>query len=160
MRKHDLVSGLISIILGIGVCVESIKLKIVLEEFHIPAAGFMPFLAGVIMGILGFILVCSSAWRGLRKDENVKDEKILVKEDWRKFVIPFLNILILFAYVLLLEPLGFLFTSFIFLFLLFKLSEPKRWMMPLILTISTVILSYLVFSVWLQCQFPKGIFGF
>jgi len=160
MKKHDLLGGLIWLILGIGLCIESIKLKLISGGFHIPGPGFMPFLAGVLLGILGFILIFSSASKGLRKDEEVKDEKILMKKDWKNFLIPFLNLLILFAYVLLLEPLGFLFSTFLFLFFLFKLSEPKKWLMPLVLSVSTVILSYLIFSVWLQCQFPRGIFRF
>jgi hypothetical protein len=32
--------------------------------------------------------------------------------------------------------------------------------MPLVLSLFTVILSYLIFSVWLRCQFPRGIFNF
>jgi putative tricarboxylic transport membrane protein len=67
---------------------------------------------------------------------------------------------ILFGYIVLLEPLGFLLTTFLCLLPLFKLSEPERWVRPLVLSCSIAILSYLVFSVWLQCQLPKGLLRF
>lgn len=159
-RKHDVVGGLIWVILGICLCVESIKLKIILGGFHIPGAGFMPFLAGTLLGILGFILIFCGTFKGLRKDKEVKVEKIFVKNNWKHFLNPLLNLLILIAYVLLLEPLGFLLTTFLFLFLLLKLSMPKQWLVPLVLSISAVIISHLVFSIWLQCHFPRGIFRF
>lgn len=160
MRKYDLVGGFFWVILGIGLCAESIKLKIILRELNTPGGGFMPFLAGALLVALGFILIFSSLSKGLRKYEEGKDEKMLVKKDWKKFLVPFLNLLSIIVYILLLESLGFIFTTFLILFFLFKISEPKKWLMPLGLSVSTAILSYLVFSVWLQCQFPKGIFGF
>ena len=142
--------------LGICLCIGSIRLS--LGGFSNPGPGFLPFLAGGLLGILGFALIWSNYLRGLKKDEEVT--KILPKDNRKKLIIPFLTLLILFVYVLLIELLGFLFSTFIFLFFLFKLTQPQKWVIPLILSIMTVILSHLVFSVWLRCQFPKGIFRF
>jgi hypothetical protein len=56
--------------------------------------------------------------------------------------------------------LGFLLATFFFLFALFKFVEPKKWLMPFSLSLTSVILSHLVFNVWLRCQFPRGILRF
>ena len=55
MKKYDRLVGLIWLILGIGICIGSTRLR--LGKFSNPGPGFMPFLAGVIMGISGFILI-------------------------------------------------------------------------------------------------------
>jgi putative tricarboxylic transport membrane protein len=158
MKKYARADGLIWVILGIGMCVGSIKLK--LGNFRTPGPGFMPFLAGASLGIFGLILIFSTTFARLGEGEEAKNEKTSVIWNWKKLMNPFLTLLILFIYLLLLEPLGFVITTFICLLFLFKLSEPKKWLRPFILSVSTSIVSYLLFSVWLQCQFPRGLIKF
>ena len=157
MKKHDRVSGVIWFVLGISMCIGSIKLN--LGSFHEPGAGFMPFLSGAFLGLFGLILIFSSTLRGLWEKEHLKDKKIQVEKpvekNWKNLMFV---LLILFGYPLLLDTLGFYLTTFLFLFFLFKLKEPKRWLMPLIFSISVVILSYLIFELCLNCRFPRGIF--
>ena len=150
--KSERVGGLIWLFLGIGFCIGSIKLN--LGNFHNPGPGLMPFLLGTLLGLLGLVLIFSANSKELERNEEVKVEKILVKENWTRL---FFTLSTLCGYIILFEYLGFFLTTFIFFFLLFKLAEPKRWLMPLTLSGSAVILSYLLFSVWLQCQLPKGI---
>jgi len=64
---------------------------------------------------------------------------------FKDFFIPSATLLILLGYVLLLESLGFLLSSVIFLFLLFKISDPRKWLLPIALSVTTVIISYLLF---------------
>lgn len=154
LSKSDLWSGLIWILLGVFLCIGSIKLK--LGNFHKPGAGFMPFLSGTFMGLLGLILILLALFkRG--EDKGVINKTFWLKENWGKF---FITLFILVGYILLFRPLGFILTTFLFLFFLFKLTEPKRWGIPMIYSGVVVILSYLLFSVWLKCQFPKGILNF
>lgn len=154
MKKEDRVSGLIWLILGIVFCVGAIKLNV--GNLRDPGPGFLPLLVGTLLVVLGLILIFYPLSSELRERKNGEVQK----SNWRTFLIPLLTLFILFGYTLLLEYLGFLFTTFLFLFFLFKLGEPKRWLMPLIFSVSTVIFSYLIFDVWLQCQLPRGIFRF
>lgn len=158
MKKSSLLDGLVWLILGILMCIEAIKLK--LGSFHTPGPGFLPFLSGALLGIFGLILIFPTTFARLGEGEETKNEKTSVIWNWKKLINPVLTLLILFVYILLLEPLGFIFTTFICLLFLFKLSEPKKWLTPLILSVCTSILSYLLFSVWLQCQFPRGLIKF
>jgi putative tricarboxylic transport membrane protein len=158
MKKYLLTDGLIWVLLGIGICVGSISLK--LGDFHTPGAGFLPFFAGALLGIFGLILMLSTLLSPTREKKSIEDHKDPVKQPWRSFLNPALTVVILFGYILILESLGFLLTTFVCLLLLFKLSEPKKWVTPLALSGATAVLSYLVFSVWLQCQLPKGLLKF
>jgi putative tricarboxylic transport membrane protein len=158
MKRHLQTDGLIWIILGIAMCIGSIKLQ--LGSFRAPGPGFLPFLTGASLGIFGLILMGSTVFAGRGEREHLRSDEGLEKWNWRKSRAPLLTLMTLLVYIGLLEPLGFVLTTFVCLLLLFKLSEPKRWLMPLILSGVTSILSYLLFSVWLKCQFPRGLLKF
>ena len=158
MSKRVRLDGLVWLILGMLMCIGAIQLK--LGDFHTPGPGFLPFLSGALLGIFGLILTFPTPLKRSAEGEEAKNERSSVIWNWEKLINPFLTLLILFIYLLILEPLGFILTTFICLLFLFKLSEPKRWLRPFILSAGTSILSYLVFSVWLQCQFPRGLIKF
>jgi putative tricarboxylic transport membrane protein len=156
MKKHDLWSGLFWLISGIGLCIGSINAN--LGNLRTPGTGFFPFIIGILLTLFGSILVISTISKRRGKDENVISEKRFI--NWNKLLFPSITLLILLGYVLFLEDLGFLLTTFLCLLALFKLSEPRNWLMPLVFSAGVVILSYLIFVLWLRNPFPRGIFGF
>ena len=158
MKRYLLADGLIWVLLGIGICAGSVTLK--LGDFRTPGAGFLPFFAGLLLGISGFILMLSTLFSQEKAQRDEAEGRDRTGRHFRRFVTPAVTMAILFGYVLLLDLLGFLLTTFICLSLLFKLSEPERWMRPVVLSCTLAVLSYLVFSVWLQCQLPKGLLKF
>jgi putative tricarboxylic transport membrane protein len=151
MKRVDLVISLIWIILGINICMGSIKLT--LRDFHNPGPGLVPFLTGVFLALFGLILMFSS----ILEEPEDEEKLVWVKETWKRVL---LTLLALCGYGLLLELLGFLITTFLFFFFLVKLAEPKKWMTPIVFSGVTAILCYLVFSVGLKSQLPRGILGF
>ena len=158
MRKYVRADGLIWVLLGIGICIGSIKLR--LGDFHTPGAGFLPFFSGALLAVFGLILMFSALFSRAMKEKRMRDQAGVIQKNRRRFLNPLLTVVILFGYILVLEPLGFLVTTFVSLLLLFKLSEPRKWVTPVLLSGVTAVLSYLVFSVWLQCQLPKGVLRF
>jgi len=153
MEKYNRVEGWLWLVLGSGICIGAIRLN--LGSLHYPGPGFIPFLTGAFLGVFGLILGFSKISNGF--EEEITRKKIWAKGSGKNILLP---LLALFGYVLLLDLLGFLITTFLFLLLLFKLTEPKRRFIPLALAGSTAVLSYFLFCVWLQCQFPKGAFKF
>jgi putative tricarboxylic transport membrane protein len=149
--------GLIWLLLGAGFCAGSFKLKI--GTLQNPGAGFIPFLVGTLLIGFGLIMFLSTRWGPWARSER-KETGNSGTRSFKDFFIPSATLLILLGYVLLLESLGFLLSSVIFLFLLFKISDPRKWLLPIALSVTTVIISYLLFSVWLKGQFPRGILGF
>jgi putative tricarboxylic transport membrane protein len=152
MKKYDLLGGLIWFMLGISLCIGSIKLK--LGDLRMPGPGFMPFISGIFLGVFGLILTLSAIPKKFGEEEELNGKKIWKEVNCGKLL---LTLIFSFGYGFLLEPLGFLITTFIFLFFLFKLTQPKRWVMPLVLSVGSVVTSYLFFHIWLKCQFPMGI---
>jgi hypothetical protein len=155
MEKYDRMSSLFWFALGAAICVGSVQIR--LGTFRRPGPGFMPFLSGVSLMLFGVILMVSTLTRADNEKEETKSEKLWTKENWKGFS---LTLLALFGYSLLMNTLGFYTTTFLFLFFLFKLTAPRKWLMPLAFAGASVVLSYLIFSLWLMSQFPGGIFGF
>jgi putative tricarboxylic transport membrane protein len=153
--KGDRVGGFIWLVLGIGQCIGSFKLSV--GAFHNPGPGFMPALSGTFLGLSGLVLMLRPISKELGEETEVKVEKSLKKENQKKLLFTFLT---LFGYIVLFEHLGFLLSTFLFFFFLFKLTDPRRWLMPSIFSVTAVILCYLIFSVWLKCSLPIGIIRF
>jgi hypothetical protein len=47
----------------------------------------------------------------------------------------------------------------LFVFVLFKITAPKKWFGPLFWGIGVSLATYFLFSVLLKCNFPKGVFN-
>ena len=148
MRRPDQIVGLVWLALGIGIAVGALDLG--LGELHMPGIGFMPFLVGVSLGISGLILLVAATAKGKG------DEQIWEGQRWNNVVLPVSALL---AYIFLMEPLGFLISSFFLMFLLFKITAPGRFISPLVSSAAVVLLSYMIFFVWLKVSLPKGFLG-
>ncbi|MCX5906329.1 MAG: tripartite tricarboxylate transporter TctB family protein [Deltaproteobacteria bacterium] len=115
-----------------------------------PGPGFLPTVCGVIMAGLSLV-VFFQAFGG---DQKGKDEgKSFFTARWPRLVAA---LVILLAYGFLVEPVGYLAATFIFILLALKVVEPSRWRTALLEAVLATVLSYAVFELWLNVQLPKG----
>jgi len=154
--KADRVAGLIWLLLGMFLCLESVELK--LGEFHKPGPGFTPFLWGALLGGLGLILVIAGPAGGIGEGKPGLEGKGFLSKGNRKTLLCTMGVVL--GYILLFEPLGFIPATLLFFFSLAKLTRPGQWLFPLLFSAGSVSVAYLVFSLWLKCQLPEGILGF
>jgi putative tricarboxylic transport membrane protein len=122
--------------------------RLSLGTLHQPGPGFFPFWAGLVLAILSLISLCNS----VKKSDTfslsgLKSSKLLLVTG------------ALLAYLLLLEMLGFLTVTFLFLFLLFRI-EYRGWLFSAVLALVGAGFSYALFQLWLKTQLPTGPFGF
>jgi hypothetical protein len=66
------------------------------------------------------------------------------------------TVALLVAYAILMDPLGYMISTFLVMFGLFFDWEKKNWFWSLFFSITASLVSYLIFEVWLHCQFPRG----
>jgi uncharacterized protein (DUF697 family) len=71
-----------------------------------------------------------------------------------------LTIGILFAYALLLTPLGFTLCTAIIVSLLLRMGKTNSWTVAIAGGIATALSTYGIFGALLNVQFPKGPWGF
>jgi len=114
-----------------------------------PKPGFLIFWMGIIIIILSaafFVQSFSAAreekknrWKGRQWPKGIK------------------MMLALFLYAAVFHWLGFILSTFFLLLFLFKGLEPQRWEIALLFSAVTVTICYLVFSIFLELQFPPGL---
>jgi hypothetical protein len=76
---------------------------------------------------------------------------------WKKFL---LVLGALFAFALLLKPLGFSLCTAVFIGFLLRTVQPQRWFIVGAGGVLTALGTYGIFEIWLQAQLPKGPWGF
>ena len=147
MKKKDLHSSAICAVFGLYIAFEGYRLE--LGTFQAPDSGFLILVAGIVLACLSTALLIQTFFS---KEE---DKEVLWKGlQWSKGV----RLLVAsFVYTLVLRWMGFLLGTFLFLLYLFKGLEPQRWLVAIELSVITIALSYLIFVLFLGCQFPEGI---
>ena len=147
MKKTDRIQSLIWGIFGLYIAFEGVHLK--LGTPRAPKPGFLIFWMGIIMMILsaGFFLQSFSAVQEGRK----------IRWKGRQWPKGIMVMLALFLYAAVFHWLGFILSTFLLLLFLFKGLEPQRWGIALLLSAVTITICYLVFSVFLELQFPPGL---
>lgn len=149
MRQSHIIVSLFWVGLGIFVMIFSYKLG--LGRFNSPDSGLMSFLLGLILVLLSLYSLILSL---LKK----AGDKGPPKEGWSQTSYGKIALVLvaLFTYSFILEKLGFVITTWIFLFLLFR-SMGNKWITTLIGSTFTVLATYFVFT-FFGVRFPPGIF--
>ncbi len=150
MSRRDQISGFFWLALAVFVCLISVPIGI--GSFRMPGPGFLPFWAGVALGILSIAVVAISTFE--KKEAGGMLWKGLA---WRKAMFVMAS---LFLYTFLLDRFGYLLVTSGLLIFLFCLTRGERIWIKVGGALLTAVASYLVFGVWLEVQLPKGMFGF
>ena len=137
--------------IGLSLFIVVLSYKLGLGGFHSPGPGFMPFIVGILLLTISLYLLLRHLLKMGDKGETVKEEQGQINF-WRISLV----LVLLFAYSLLLEKLGYLIATFMLLSILSKSMGSKKWTSVLIGSVLTVLVTYFVFTS-LGLRFPKGI---
>jgi len=153
LKKTFLINDLVWIGFAAAVCYGGLKLGF--GSFSQPQAGFMPFLMGLVLGLLALGDLISgliSRWR-----EEKTDPEIWAHIHWGKLL---LTVAVLFLYTALFTTAGFLIATIFLLFYLYRVMEPKPWKWVVFASALTTFLFYVGFKIGLDSQLPRGPWGF
>jgi hypothetical protein len=146
-------SSLFWLLLSIYVCTESHRLGI--GKLHNPGTGLFAFCVSGLLGILSIILFLQT----FSKKEKVKVESPFSRILWKRVLLVFIALLF---YAKLMPLIGYLISTFSLMTLLFwtfELSRLRWFLWSLIISFLTTTISYYIFSILLNCQFPTGPLG-
>jgi putative tricarboxylic transport membrane protein len=149
--NRDKWSSLFWLIGGILICVGSVRLS--LGTLHNPGPGFLPFCIGAFLGILSFIL-------HLQSRRTAPADGAVLWADQSKALKVFLTVLALLVFAVMMESLGFLLSTILFLGFLLRMVSPQRWSIVIGGSLLVSTLSYCVFELWLKADLPKGFFQY
>ena len=144
--------------LGIGVFICTLAWKVDLGSFKEPGSGFVAFIAGLFLSVLGLLMVLSEVYsKVLHRAGPVSGPGF---RGAPVFLI-FYTIGVLLGYGLFLETLGYNVSTLLVMWALFYLFYKRgkyRVAWSFLASLATTGVTYLVFEVWLRSQLPRGIF--
>jgi Tripartite tricarboxylate transporter TctB family len=150
MKTLDKTSSLFWLLVSIVVFAESVRLGV--GTLQNPGRGFMTLGASGILGILSLVLFLQTA---LRKETS--EAKPFFAGNFPKRIVFVLVALVIYSRVM--PALGYLISTFLLMAFLFWILERKRIPLVLASSLAATLVTYFVFSKWLNCQFPEGLLG-
>jgi putative tricarboxylic transport membrane protein len=144
LKNPDFRSGLFFLGLSCTVCYFSWQLG--LGKPSKPGAGFMPFLAGLLLAFFSLIFMVQ-----FLLEEAPPSWGIEVR--WGNFLVVNLAMA---AYAFLLERIGFVFVTFLFVGFLMKFIAPQSWRKAILAAAIASFAAYLLFETFLQSQLPRS----
>lgn len=121
-----------------------------------PGPGFFPWWASLAVAFLALVLL-GQALRRPADAGSAASETGERSTGWRGRLLRVGGLLaVLFAYVALLEPLGYPLCAFLLVLFMMRAAEPRRWPVALGAAATIAAGSYVVFAVWLKVPLPPG----
>ncbi len=146
MTRRDRITIYCFLVFCLFICEESWRLGV--GNLHRPGPGFLPFGSALIIIALAVgQLVMGRGKLVASAGPFFKKERLL------KFLAV---VAICFGYGLLLEYIGFVLCTGIFVLISLKSIEPKSWKKSILVAAATAFAAWLLFDHWLQIQAPKG----
>ena len=140
--------------LGVGIFFAVYARSVDIGTWNEPGPGFLPLWAGLILSAMSAALLIGSY---ARKAWPARPSFFPNSDSWKRVLATFLALI---AYSLLLTPLGFTLTTFLFLLFLVKFIFPQSWARTLLVSVLGSVIARLLFINFLETQLPKGLFGF
>jgi putative tricarboxylic transport membrane protein len=138
-----------------GTITAYLSLKMQIGTFRMAGPGLFPLCLGVLLMILSGILIMKTLFGAGRETAQKRSETRPAGSAGQ--VILFMGAIV--VAVLLLQPLGYLFVSFMLLILLLRILGVKPWYRSVLLSLSAALFSYFLFVQWLKIPLPKGWVG-
>jgi hypothetical protein len=148
MRKADIIVGILFI--GLSIYAGFLSFDLELGDFSSPEAGFLPFTVSVLLFLFSCLLLVVSL-RGERKDqvgERAGGKRPL------GMVLFFFSLSA--AFLVALALIGFWIDTFILLAVLYRMAGGRSLGRSLLFSTLSVISCYVLFVVFLKCEFPNG----
>jgi putative tricarboxylic transport membrane protein len=150
MKRYDLIGGFFFLATGLLFAIYSRSVDIgTMEE---PGPGFLPFWGGVLLIAMSVTLIGKAFFKKYEEGEPFFPEG----DSWKR-VLSTLTALVFYNF--LLEPLGFVLVTFLFVALLVKYIFPQSWLMTIVTAALSTLGAQLIFVNLLEIQFPKGLLG-
>ncbi|MDP1991732.1 MAG: tripartite tricarboxylate transporter TctB family protein [Syntrophales bacterium] len=153
MKQAEMITGFVLLVLS-GLVIWT-AMEMPPSATFGPGAGFLPSWLGVLLAVLATILVVS-AWRS----QTAEKEKSSVFPG-KQALIAITSVLIgLAVYIFLIDILGYLVDTFLFVMFLVKVVEREKWPLALMVAVGTTAGLFITFQILLKITLPSNMLGF
>ena len=147
----ELLQGLLWLFIGITVTVFSSKYS--MGTLTDPGPGALPFGLGLVFILLSILLLL----RSRRMNEVDRNSRLSFGSRYRRVL---WVVALLMVATLWLESLGYLLAVFLLIAGAMLIMEPRRWGSALVVGVTSSLVSYLLFHVWLNVPLSPGLIYF
>jgi putative tricarboxylic transport membrane protein len=153
MKRADMITGVVLLVFSGYVIWESSQMPP--SATFGPGPAFLPLWLGILLAVFAGILFVTA----LSRKATEKDSEALFPGKQPLMAI-MLVMVGLAAYIFLIEVLGFIADTFLFIVFLMKGVEHEKWPLTLAIAVGTTVVLFLTFQVLLQITLPSNMFGF
>lgn len=164
--KNDLFSGIVLSLFAVWYFIKATQIKIMkmLAATFLNASS-IPKLWGVLLLILGVILIVRGAlaMKSAKAAGYVPEKRSFAdsaKLFWKNNVAVVEMFVVLLVYIALIQPVGFLIPTIVFLFLEFNIltrKEERKWALNAVLAVVIGLAIYALFKYGFNMPLPQGI---
>jgi len=148
MKRYDLISGSFWLLVGLGFALGGIYYGF--GSLRSPGPGLLPTVFGVVLAALSAGFLVTELKTGREADASPFWKK---KGSWRRISFTFFSLV---AYMVILKQVGFILTTFLFVFFLLRWVGEKKWMVSILTAAIFSMVCYALFSALLGTPLPKG----
>ncbi|WP_250886823.1 tripartite tricarboxylate transporter TctB family protein [Bacillus sp. SM2101] len=129
-------------------------------SYRLPEYPYAIMDADVIPKGLGFLLVILAFLLFLQNKQETEQEREKRNVDPKEIRMLLVVLIIIIIYIFLLEIIGFVINTFLFLLVLIRLLGYKKWLSNTLVSIILPIVIYFAFNYLLKIYLPQGILPF
>ena len=133
-----------------------LSLRMPIGTFRAAGAGLFPLLLGIMLMVLSGLFLLNLLLRR-EKDLEKKGAPVEAAPRSLKPVILFLGMMALAT--LFFDFLGYPLIAFLLMVALLRILRMKRWLINVLLSLVTALVSYFLFVQWLKIPLPQGWLG-
>jgi putative tricarboxylic transport membrane protein len=148
LQKSDRYAALFFMAFSLFICQQAVVIGV--GSLRKPGPGLLAFGAGAGIGLLAFVVLIRSLLSKREPVEGDQNEGTIHKG---KFLLICIS---LFVYAVLVNWLGFVLSTFLFVFFLLQTIQSERWWRSLVKSVLITAGNYLVFVLWLGINLPGG----
>jgi putative tricarboxylic transport membrane protein len=119
---------------------------------RVPQTAFFPKTLALLLAVLSFILLIQA----LAGTETSRSSEKIDTAGWFRIGA---TLATLAGFALVLEPLGYLVTTFLLMVLLLRAIEAQSWRKIIVVALATALISYAIFAWLLGVPLPSGVLG-
>lgn len=150
MKKYERITAIFVSLGGVWIMVYAWH-TLKLGSIHVPDAGFLPFLCGAGLAILGIIWML--ILQGTREQEAKGPAE---KRLWHR---PILALLLMLLYGWAMEAVGYVTSTLVFVIAWQKVIEREKWLKTMIIAILGTFAMYALFVYLLKVPIPPEFFA-
>lgn len=136
----------------LSVLVLRASLKLGLGTVNRPGPGFMPLLVSLLVICLSLIVFITDVVSA----KNISGRSSRFQGN---LIRPIILVMALSIYTFSLNTIGYLIATYLLVFSMITMFDPKKWYLHTVIAAVIVLASYILFVRWLQVQLPTGLLG-